>query len=422
MKHPFCITFLFLCTALLVKGQQVTIDTISIEGNKRTRSEWIKKILLSRAQENLDSSLLDKDIIALKRLPAISHAYYEVRQSNKGSASCHVTFYLDESFTLIPEVNVWSVDGLVATKVGLYEYNFAGRNIGIGGFYQYNRFNSYGFFLRAPQLFGRSWGVSLSHQLWTSEEPVFFASGNARYRYQNRSFEALGIWQWNFSNKLEFGVNFFTEDYEYLSGEMAAGVPLELTLDKTLFKVFYQFDRFNYNYQYVSGIRNQLYLQYVATENAFQDAFWIGWNDFFYFKRVGNRGNWANRFRFGISSNDESPFAPFAVDNNVNIRGVGFIIDRGTASMVLNTEYRYTLVDKGWFALQGNAFLDAGTWRNPGGTLNDFWDPDNFRIYPGFGLRFIHKKIYNAIFRIDYGHGISRKASRGIVFGIGQYF
>jgi hypothetical protein len=150
--------------------------------------------------------------------------------------------------------------------------------------------------------------------------------------------------------------------------------------------------------------------------------FFIAWNDFFYFKRLGNRGNWANRLRLGLSSNDDSPFAPFSVDNNLNIRGVGNIIDRGTGVIVLNTEYRHTLIDKKWFVLQSNVFIDSGSWRNPGGDFSDFIDQDNLRVYPGVGLRIIHKKIFNAVFRIDYGYGITRDASNGIVFGVGQYF
>jgi hypothetical protein len=43
----------------------------------------------------------------------------------------------------------------------------------------------------------------------------------------------------------------------------------------------------------------------------------------------------------------------------LNIRGVGNIIDRGTAAIVLNTEYRYTLYEKGWFSLKGNTFIDG---------------------------------------------------------------
>ena len=101
---------------------------------------------------------------------------------------------------------------------------------------------------------------------------------------------------------------------------------------------------------------------------------------------------------------------------------VGNLIDRGTGAIVLNTEYRYTLYEKDWFSLQGNGFIDAGSWRNPGGDLGDFVEPQNLRIYPGVGLRFIHKKIFNAIFRIDYGVGITPNATQGLVFGIGQYF
>ena len=118
----------------------------------------------------------------------------------------------------------------------------------------------------------------------------------------------------------------------------------------------------------------------------------------------------------------ETPFAPFSVDNNLNIRGVGNTIDRGTAAVVLNTEYRHTLINKDWFVLQSNLFIDGGSWRNPCGELRDVGDDKNIRIYPGVGLRFIHKRIFNAIFRIDYGHGITKNPSRGIVFGIGQYF
>ena len=72
--------------------------------------------------------------------------------------------------------------------------------------------------------------------------------------------------------------------------------------------------------------------------------------------------------------------------------------------------------------MQGNAFVDSGSWRNPGGKISDFADAKNFRIYSGLGLRFIHKTIFNAVFRLDYGYGLTKNASKGFVFGIGQYF
>ena len=48
------------------------------------------------------------------------------------------------------------------------------------------------------------------------------------------------------------------------------------------------------------------------------------------------------------------------------------LAQEGTGAIVFNTEYRHTLIDKDWFVMQGNVFIDGGSWRNPGGPLSDF--------------------------------------------------
>ena len=184
----------------------------------------------------------------------------------------------------------------------------------------------------------------------------------------------------------------------------------------------YSYDNLEYHYQYLHGFKNQLFVQMVTTENEFQDDFFIAWNDFFYFRRMGEKGNWANRLRVGLATNNKSPFAPFALDNNVNLRGVGILVDRGTGSIVYNTEYRHTILEKGSFAIQSNVFSDIGTWRKPGGSLSDFTKKENIKMFTGVGLRIINKKVFNAIFRIDYGVELTDGKSKGLVFGIGQYF
>ncbi|PTX59225.1 hypothetical protein C8N46_11061 [Kordia periserrulae] len=417
--------FLLFSLLLFISLQGIAQDNIvydvKFQGQKKNKVSFLKKYVSVRNGDVLDSLQLEKDVILLKRLAGVSNAYYQVFHSQDNLYN--VYYNIEENFTLIPNANIWTTTNQqFAYKIGLYDYNFLGRNIAFGGFYQNNGFDSYGINLRAPNLFTRSLGIAINHQNWTSEEPLFFNNGSANYKYSNTSFEVLALFQINFKHSLQFGINIFKEEYNYLSGLTSNAIPQSLALDKQMLKFIYEFNDLDYEYQYVEGIKNTLYLQYVTTENDFQDNFLIGWSDFLYFTRVGEKGNWANRLRFGVASNDDSPFAPFSVDNNLNIRGVGNIIDRGTASLVLNTEYRYTLYEKGWFIVQGNGFIDAGTWRNPGGDFSDFVDSKNFRIYPGVGVRFIHKRIFNAIFRIDYGYGITKNASRGIVFGIGQYF
>ncbi|WP_298495075.1 POTRA domain-containing protein [uncultured Algibacter sp.] len=416
------ILYLFVFFSFITSGvlaQELLVHDLKIQGNKNLKSSFIKSISNVEPGTVLDTLLIEQDIQRIKRLPSVSHAYYQVFPSEKNQYN--VFYNIEENFTLIPSANIYTTDDdEFAYRLGLYEFNLFGRNITFGGFYQKDIYSSYAINFRAPYLFSNKIGLAINHQDLTTQEPVFFDDETADYKYRNKSFEILGLYEYDFKNRMEIGLNYFIEDYRF-KGDNVNNRP-ELNVHKWLLKGIYEYNKLDYYYQYISGFRSQLNFQYVTSTNYQLPDFFIGWNDFFIFKRVGKKGNWANRVRLGLASNNETPFAPFSVDNNINIRGVGNTIDRGTGVVVLNTEYRQTLIEKGWFVLQGNAFIDSGSWRNPGGDFGDFSKNDNIKIYPGLGLRFIHKKIYNAIFRIDFGYGITKNSSKGFVFGIGQYF
>ncbi|WP_133674468.1 POTRA domain-containing protein [Maribacter caenipelagi] len=413
--------FMLLIAGVFMQGQDVRVAEVNFEGANRTKISFIKNLVNLEEGMVLDSVLMNRDILRLKRLPSISHAYYKV--SSMPNETCEVKYVIEENFTLIPFANLFSSSNdNFAFRIGLQEFNSFGRNITLGAFYQYDNYSSFGLSVRAPYLFSNKLGLALNYNDFTTLEPVFFQDDTADYKYSNTGFELLGLYELNFKNRMELGFSFFTEDYQYIEGATSAGVPLSLNVDKHLFKFIYDFNSLDYFYHYLEGFRSQLNLQYVGSTNSNLPEFLIGFNDFTYFKRIGDRGNWANRLRLGLASNVDSPFAPFTVDNNLNIRGVGNTIDRGTGMVVLNTEYRQTLIDKNKFVLQGNVFVDGGTWRNPAGGFDDLLKSENLRIYPGVGLRFLHKRIFNAIFRIDYGYGITKDGDNGIVFGIGQYF
>ena len=421
MTAKSVIVFMMLLFLASGYGQDNFVTDIKIQGTERTNPTFLKNLVGLKPGMALDSLLMNEDMTRLKRLPSISFADYQVFSSPEGG---HNVYYnIEENFTLIPYANLFSSpDDDFAFRIGLQEFNLLGRNITLGGFYQYDNFHSYGVSVRAPYLFGPTVGLAITYQNFTTQEPVFFDDTAADYRYNNRGLEVLGLYEFDFKNRIELGGSLFTEDYQYLFGATSTEVPQDLKVGKHLLKLIYNFDNIRYYYQYLKGFRSTLNLQYVGSSDIALPEFLIGFNDFVYFRRMGDKGNWASRLRLGLASNVDTPFAPFTVDNNLNIRGVGNTIDRGTGSIVLNTEYRHTLIDKNWFVLQGNVFLDGGSWRNPGGDFNDFGDDQNIRIYPGVGLRLMHKRIFNAIFRIDYGYGITKNASQGIVFGIGQYF
>jgi outer membrane protein assembly factor BamA len=421
MNKKIFFLFAFSLCCFLAKSQQAMATKMEVKGAKRTKVSFVEKFVKMQEGMPLDSVQMEQDITRLKRLPSISHAYYQVFPLAKKKYEVH--YIIEENFTLIPFANLFSsANDDFAFRIGLQEFNFLGSNITLGGFYQLDVFNSYGFSLRAPYLFSDKLGLAFNYNDFNTQEPVFFSDDTADYRYRNSGFELLGLYEFDFKNRMEIGFSLFTEDYNYLSGATRPNVPLALNVDKHLLKLIYAYEDIDYFYHYLDGFRSTLNFQYVGSSDTALPEFLIGFNDFSYYKRIGNRGNWANRLRLGLASNVNSPFAPFTVDNNLNIRGVGNTIDRGTGAIVFNTEYRHTLVDKKWFVLQSNVFIDGGSWRNPGGNLGDFLENENLRIYPGFGFRFMHKRIFNAIFRIDYGYGITKNSANGIVFGIGQYF
>jgi outer membrane protein assembly factor BamA len=421
MKEKFFLGGLLLLISSVVFGQQKTISEIQIIGLKKTKIEAIQSFLKTKHNSVLDSVSLNDDVQRLKKLPAIAHAYYTILETENNKFD--IVYHVEENKTVIPVVNFWkTTNKQFAYKIGVYDYNFLGKNMIFGGFYQNNGYHTYALNFRAPYLFSNKLGLAISHTNWISEEPLYFDNGSANYKYQNISFETMLMYEVNFKNSLEFGVNFFKEEYNYKTGLTSATIPTELNINKVLYKLVYTYDDFDYFYQYISGFKNQLYIQTVTSNNKHQEDFFIAWNDLFYFKRIGDKGNWVNRLRVGLSTNTKSPFAPFALDNNVNLRGVGILVDRGTGSIVYNSEYRYTVLEKGSFVIQSNVFLDSGTWRTPGGNLNDFVDAKNIKVFSGVGLRIINKKIFNAVFRIDYGFELTKGKSKGLVFGIGQYF
>ncbi|MGK0365376.1 MAG: outer membrane protein insertion porin family, partial [Saprospiraceae bacterium] len=208
--------------------------------------------------------------------------------------------------------------------------------------------------------------------------------------------------------------------------------------------------KINYHFYYLSGWDNTTYIENVQN---LTDGTWfhVLKNDFRYYKRVKKLGNIAMRARFGISTNISTPFAPFVVDSQTNIRGVGNRRDRGTAVLTLNAEYRQTIFDikkgikktrrtneqiaNGWdkyeveyfdregrIAIQLVGFTDIGGWRSPGGKLEELISTNEARFFIGAGLRIIYKNAYNAIFRVDYGVDVFDGKERGLVIGTGQYF
>lgn len=410
---------LFLCLIIPIccLGQQVS--TISFEGLKKTNERYVRQFLTVREGEQIDSSALANDKITLTNLEIFGRADYEVRPSEKGGVE--VVFICDELFTLLPIFSFGGIEENFWIQAGASEANLGGNGNKLMGYYQYYDRSSVALHLTVNRIRQSNWGAHLNFIKWSTLEPLFFGEQTIEYEYDNWTFGGTAIRYFNFRDKLEFGGAYFTEDYtRYTRGEFV-GVPDQVRTRKILGKVLYTVDRVNYFYFYQDGVRNQLNAQTVRSLDG-DPTFYIVFNDFHQYRRIGSKGNFASRLRLGLSSNEESPFAPFVLDSYLNIRGVGNRVDRGTGAIILNVEYRQAFFERQKIAVQAVVFSDSGSWRNPGGELSDFTNSDNFVLFAGGGLRFIHKKIFNAILRIDYGFNLQETQINGFVLGVGQYF
>jgi len=407
-------------------AQEPIISTIEIEGLKRTKESFLRRLIKVKPGSVYDSIKVATDVERLNRLAGIANATSAIIKNT--DANYTIKYTIVENFTIIPGLRISQAnnDDDIAFRVSAFEFNLFGRNQIIGGFYSRDVFDSFGIFWEAPFLFTNKFGFGINYQDNVTFEPIF-ANDDAEavdYRFQNTTFQASLIYEFNFHNRGEFGFILGTQEYDQEVDQPELGLPNALDADN--FSIFgeYEYNDLDIFYQYISGFRNLSNARYVFNDGGqgfLEDAF-VFTNDFEYYLRVGKRGNWASRLRSNFTTNVDSPFAPFALDNQINIRGVGNTVDRGTASVVLNTEYRHTLLEKGWFVIQSNAFIDTGTWRTPGNEFNQLFDGSSVRFFPGLGLRFIHKRIFNAVIRLDYGFGIGNDTTNGLVFGIGQFF
>jgi hypothetical protein len=274
-----------------------------------------------------------------------------------------------------------------------------------------------------PYLFGKKWGFAPNIAKFSTIEPAYFAEGAADYNVDHWAFIAMGRYSFSQTTAVEFGGGYLYERYEKNEEHTGPDTPGPnlVDFDKYLLKLLIRHHHINYFYHYLNGFSNDMNLEHVTTSGE-DEPFWKVLNISKLFLRSGKRGNWAFRSRIGFSTNKESPFVPFVLDNYITVRGSGNRVSRGTAEFTINSEYRHSIIEEEWGAVQGVAFIDMSAWRPAGGSLSEAFSAQNNVTFGGLGLRFHFRRLNNFVFRVDYGVSVTENKGRGIVFGAGQYF
>ena len=414
--------FLFCCLYLHVafaqKGEEIEVH---FEGLKRTKASFLHGFLNPDPEILPTDEVLKGEVQKLKNIAGIGNAYYRIDSLDN---VLRIVYIVEEVQTWLPIVNFGGIKGNVWFQLGYADINWRGKGQNLSFNYQ-NTDRRHGgqVYFRAPYFRSSPWGYSLSLSKLSSREPLYFNEGEVSYDYDNNSSSFSLIRNFGIHRSLEGGGTYFVEKYKKSKNQILENPPGpdNFKQPKWLSKWEYRENFLDYNYFYLKGLSWQLTLQNVYNtidENWFHSLQFQG-RQFFRWKK---NGNLALRLRLAISTNNDSPFAPFVVDSHVNLRGSGNRIDRGTAQIILNVEHRQTIYHSRFWAAQVVGFTDIGAWRNPGGKLEDLINPDLTRQYIGGGFRLIYQKVYSAILRVDYGVDVFNTESRGLVIGLGQYF
>jgi len=326
--------------------------------------------------------------------------------------------------TLVPILNFGSIRGNTWLQLGVTDYNWLGRGQFLSASYQNNNGLHAGkIFYKIPRRYKSVWGYTASVSSWASEEPLYFREATVDYIYQNHSLGLSAIRHLSNVTSIEFGSTAFVEIYDKVQNQPEENLPGpdQLTQEKLLTKGSLLINKINFDYFYREGQLWNLTYQnvYTADEDITFNSVQLEGQ---YYFRPTKKINIATRIKVGISSNTDSPFAPFVADSHINIRGIGNRISRGTAEAILNVEYRHTISHHNTWASQMVVFTDVGSWRDPAGQISELYTPSQIRQFVGIGSRIIYKKLFGATLRIDYGVDIHHTNDRGLVIGLGQYF
>ncbi len=402
-------------------AQDARIEQVNFEGLKKNKLLYLQNIVEVQEGDEINMESITNDVQQLKNSVGIANASYRVDTLDSDVTLTYVT---EEKRTFLPIAKFGGIRENIWFQLGFVDINWLGTGQTLTAQYQNSDGRHSGLvYYRVPNLNQSAWGYSASLSKWSSREPLFFPEGTVLYDYDNNSLALTGIRNLNKLNFVELGATYFVETYSISDDQEIPEIsgPDQIRQPKILLKLEYQMNKLDYHFFYLNG---------THWTSAFQNVLNTVDNTWFHsiefqgrkFWRFGEKSNLATRFRFALSSNNDSPFAPFVADSHINLRGVGNRIDRGTAQIILNLEHRYTLFDKEKWASQAVVFADLGTWRNPGGELKDVLNPDQFRQFIGAGFRIIRNRITGATLRVDYGIDIFNPEQRGFVIGLGQYF
>ncbi|MBL1280804.1 MAG: hypothetical protein COA33_011045 [Fluviicola sp.] len=396
-----------------------TVGRVDFEGLAKTNPDYLISLLDTKVNDEYDSAIVAQDVFLLRNLNLFFEVHSEVSLLSDSTMS--VVFVIREARYLYPIFSISGFDDQLKINAGFNQINFLGRVQNFGAVYQYYDRHSFSVFHSQKRHSNKLTGHEASLSKYSTVEPLYFKDTVSSFNFDNYAASA-GLFFWlNNYLRASIGGQYMYERYEQIDSAILDYI-MPFNFNKFQVRTSLDYNKIEYVYELLEGVKYQLFAEYIGTNNFPDARFFKTTAQVSMYKMFGNNGNLALNTKFGISTNNFSPFSPFVLDGFLNVRGVGNRVERGTAEWIINVEYRHTVYRNDYFSIQGVVFTDYGAIRAPGERLSTFFNQPETHLFSGGGIRFRLKKWYNTSLRVDYSVNVTNTKQQGLTFGFGQFF
>ncbi len=402
----FKLLFLF-CILFSEYSSAQSISSVRFLGLSRTKYSYLRDhIVKSKAGDIIDTAQIKKDVQEIYNLRHFSSVQYKLIPLDSNYSELY--FILVETFSIFPVLDMGLTKDFFKIQAGVVDFNTFGRSGNSNLYVRRLGRMTYIYSGDYPFVFGGKNGIAADINKIGSYEPIYNNNQKNEFSYDVYTVLLMHRYDINIHSFTKVGLGY---QYETFSPHTYTNLPLEYPLkasaDRFLIRANYRYtfinlDRINQKGVYVDLSYNEV------KSNAKQNKLFGNsirlLSDIRYYFNVRKETNLAVRLRTGIGKS--AIFDQFVLDDNTNIRGIGFKRIRRDYEFVFNFETRQIIYEHRLGIIQAAVF-------------NDFSPGYNF---VGGGLRAYLEPIHGVVIRCDYGFNSANPKQGGIVAGIHQYF
>lgn len=384
-----------------------TISEIRFIGLKRTKYSYLRDYIVhTKIGDQVDSSKIKKDVQEIYNLRHFESVRYTLMNIDSQHVELH--FIINETYSMFPMADIGLTKDFIRYQVGFIDFNTFGRSGTTSIFVRQFGAISFGLIGDYPFLLGKRNGLSVDLLRQGTLEPVWKNEIKNEYKYD--LYTASFLWRYDFNLRSFFraggGIQHERIEPHFITN-LDNSYPRIATHTRGLYRLNYRYTFINLKRVTQKGI--YLDINYTSVipsvdKNILYGNSWRILGDLRIYTPLSRTSNIAARLRLGTGNS--ALFDQFVLDDNTNIRGIGFKRYRSNQEIVLNIENRQTLYSHPLGIIQFVAF-------------NDFSPGHN---YSGLGIRLYAEPLHGIVFRIDYGMSTPAFKDGGMVAGIHQYF